>query len=57
MQPIKTGLFLTVQKCAELILNKMLTIVTNKNKIRQLFEFTCFYIHVDSKCMEEVFHA
>ena len=48
---IINGLFLTTKKYPELVISNMLTNVTNNLKIKQLFEFTCFIIHVESDCV------
>lgn len=54
---IKTGLFLIVRNQSEEAINNMLTNVTKKHIKRQLMGFTCFIIHVDSKCMGDCNHA
>lgn len=54
---IKTGLYLIVRNQSEEAINNMLTNVTNTYKIKQLLGFTCFIIHVDSKCMGDCNHA
>lgn len=51
------SLFSILQILAEIILNNMLTNVTKSLKIKQLFEFTCFIIHVDLECVGEKAYA
>ncbi len=54
---ILKDLFLTVPTIPEQALNKMLTFVTKRANIRQLLEFTCFIIHVESLCIGEKAYA
>ena len=48
---MKTGLYLPVTNNQELIINNMLTNVTNKITFRQLLSITCFIIHVGLYCI------
>lgn len=48
---IKTDIYLPARILPELTLSNMLTNVTKDLKIKQLFMFTCFIIHVDLECI------
>ena len=54
---IQKNLFLQITVIPEPALNKMLTFVTKRISIRQLLEFTCFIIYVESLCIGENAYA